>query len=103
MFFSDSCPKTSAYKFGFIKAILDNLLSVIPSNLGMELTFEDLFSKFAENYWNLITKYYLKQLRIVKGLNSLQKNAGINMEQTERLLELCKPSERLPGKVNDCP
>ena len=101
MFFSDSCPKTSTYKFGFIKAILDNLLSVIPSNLGMELTFEDLFSKFAENYWNLITKYYLKQLRIVKGLNSLQKNAGINMEQTERLLELCKPSERLPLKVND--
>lgn len=62
--FSDSCPKTSTYKFGFIKAILDNLLSVIPSDLGMELTFEDIFSKFAENYWNLITKYHLKQLRI---------------------------------------
>ena len=38
-----------------------------------------------------------------EGFELLAKNAGINMEQTERLLELCKPSERLPGKVNDCP
>lgn len=62
--FSDSCRKTSTYKFGFIKAILDNLLSAAPTSLGMEISFDDLFSKFAENYWNLITKYHLKQLRI---------------------------------------
>ena len=31
-----------------------------------------------------------------EGFELLAKNAGINMEQTERLLELCKPSERLP-------
>ena len=29
------------------------------------------------------------------------KRGWINMEQIERLLELCKPSERLPLKVND--
>ncbi|MCI7741623.1 MAG: hypothetical protein MSO56_04865 [Clostridiales bacterium] len=93
---------TLDYSGAHTSAVLHQFtLMKIPSNLGMELTFEDLFSKFAENYWNLITKYHLKQLRIVKGLNSLQKNAGINMEQTERLLELCKPSERLPLKVND--
>ena len=61
--FSDSCPKTSTYKFGFIKAILDNLLSASQTAMGMRIDFDDLFSKFAENYWNLITKYHLKQLR----------------------------------------
>ena len=59
------------YKIAIIFELLMNL-----AGIGMELTFEDLFSKFAENYWNLITKYHLKQLRIVKGLNSLQKMLG---------------------------
>lgn len=62
--FSDACPKTSTYKFGFIKAILDNLLNATPTDMGMEIDFWDLFTKFAENYWNLITKYNLRQLRI---------------------------------------
>lgn len=30
---------------------------------GYELSFETLFSRFAENYWNLVTKYHLKQMR----------------------------------------
>lgn len=60
--FSDACAKRSTYKFGLIKSILDNLLSVIPSNRGLELSYYDIFTKFSINYWNLITKYHLKQM-----------------------------------------
>jgi hypothetical protein len=60
--FSDACQKRSTYKFGLIKSILDNLLSVTPSNRGFELSYRDIFAKFSVNYWNLITKYHLKQL-----------------------------------------
>lgn len=49
---------SASYKFGFLKAILDNLYNV-DSNLV--LTFDQLFSKFAEIYWNLILKYNLRQ------------------------------------------
>lgn len=61
-FFSDTRKKTSTYKYGFLKAILDNLFSVEVTALGMELTFSQLFGKFAENYWNLIMKYHLRQM-----------------------------------------
>lgn len=61
--FSEACSKQSTYKFGLIKAILDNLLSVVKSDRGMELSYRDIFAKFAENYWNLITKYHLRQIR----------------------------------------
>ena len=60
--FSDACAKRSTYKFGLIKSILDNLLSVTPSNRGLELSYRDIFSKFSVNYWNLITKHHLKQM-----------------------------------------
>ena len=61
--FSEACTKVSTYKFGLIKSILDNLLSVVKSDRGMELSYRDIFAKFAENYWNLITKYNLRQIR----------------------------------------
>ena len=60
--FSDACAKRSTYKFGLIKSILDNLLSVTPSDRGLELGYRDIFTKFSINYWNLITKYHLKQM-----------------------------------------
>lgn len=60
--FSDACAKRSTYKFGLIKSILDNILSVTPSDRGLELSYRDIFTKFSINYWNLITKYHLKQM-----------------------------------------
>ena len=61
--FSNSCAKRSTYKFGLVKAILDNLLAAQTSSKGMELSYLLLFTKFAENYWNIVTKYHLKQMR----------------------------------------
>ena len=60
--FSDSCRKRSSYKFGLVKAIIDCLYSTEYTCRGMELTYERLFTKFTENYWNLIAKYEICQI-----------------------------------------
>lgn len=61
--FSDACAKRSTYKFGLVKAILDNLFSAQESPRGMEINYSVLFAKFAENYWNVVMKYHLKQMK----------------------------------------
>lgn len=62
--FSTASKKRNTYKFGLVKAILDNLLNSKQDYMGMyRVSFEDLFSKFSENYWNLVVKYELRQMR----------------------------------------
>lgn len=56
--FSSRSRNDSSYKFGFLKAIIDNLYNV---DVSLRLSFDQLFSKFAEIYWNLILKYGLRQ------------------------------------------
>lgn len=55
---SSKSSHSASYKFGFLKSILDNLYEV---DSDLRLTFDQLFSKFAEIYWNLILKYNLRQ------------------------------------------
>lgn len=62
-FFSDRCRKTTTYKFAFLKAILDNIYSMSVDNQSLYLELNELFDRFAENYWNLVTRYNLKQYR----------------------------------------
>lgn len=59
--FSTGSKKRNTYKFGFLKAILDNLFSGYWDGEKYYLSYDLLFSKFAENYWNIIVKYNLKQ------------------------------------------
>lgn len=61
--FSDSSRKRNTYKFGFIKSLLDNVFNGIKCEEGIFYTYEELFQKFAENYWNLVVKYDLRQMR----------------------------------------
>jgi len=56
--FSSQTKMVSSYKYGFLKAIIDNLYN---TDDELRLSFDQLFSKFAEIYWNLILKYHLKQ------------------------------------------
>lgn len=56
--FSSRSRNDSSYKFGFLKSIIDNLYNV---DENLKLTFDQLFSKFAEIYWNLILKYGIRQ------------------------------------------
>lgn len=56
--FSSQSTMVSSYKYGLLKAIIDNLYN---TDEKLKLTFDQVFSKFAEIYWNLILKYRLKQ------------------------------------------
>ena len=61
--FSDSSRKRNTYKFGLIKALLDSVFSGKKTSMGIFYSYEDLFARFTENYWNLIIKYDLRQMR----------------------------------------
>ena len=56
--FSSKSHNDTSYKFGFLKSILDNLYN---TDASLCLTFDQLFSKFAEIYWNLVLKYHILQ------------------------------------------
>lgn len=60
--FSDACKKTNTYKFGLIKSICDQVYDLYDHGRGFFLSYSKIFSKFAENYWNLVNKYHLKQM-----------------------------------------
>ena len=60
--FSDACRKTNTYKFGLIKSICDQIYDVYDDGNGLFLSYEKIFLKFTENYWNLVNKYKLKQM-----------------------------------------
>ncbi len=61
--FSESCMKRNTYKFGLIKALLDSTFSGKDTPNGVFFTYEELFSRFAENYWNLVVKFNFRQMR----------------------------------------
>jgi len=56
--FSSQTAVTTSYKYGFLKALIDNLYNV---DQNLTLTFDQVFSSFGEIYWNLILKHNLKQ------------------------------------------
>lgn len=62
--FSSQSKNSTSYKFGFLKSLLDNLYNV---NEELVLTFDQLFSKFAESYWNLVLKHGIRQQPVIKG------------------------------------
>lgn len=61
--FSDACKKRNTYKFGLIKALLDSAFSGEITEQGIHYSYEELFGHFAYNYWNLVVKYNLRQMR----------------------------------------
>lgn len=97
--FSSKSVNDTSYKFGFLKAILDNLYNV---DNNLTLNFDQLFSKFTEVYWNLVLKHGIRQKRLVKDgrISSLE---GILYDAQERYgLERCIPYESLsPEMIND--
>lgn len=56
--FSSKSVNDTSYKFGFLKSILDNLYN---TDSKLVLTFDQLFAKFAEIYWNLVLKHHIRQ------------------------------------------
>ena len=92
--FSDSCPKRNSYKFGLIKSLLDNAFNGTEKSEGVFYSYRVLFSRFVENYWNLVVKYDLRQMRrlsydCAKKPDTLKlklKNAGKNTRSSNGVL-----------------
>lgn len=61
--FSDSSRKRNTYKFGLIKSLLDNIFNGRKDEAGIFYSYEEIFARFAANYWNLVVKYDLRQMR----------------------------------------
>lgn len=61
--FSDSSRKRNTYKYGLIKSLLDNVFNGQKKAEGVFFKYEELFARFAENYWNLVIRYDLRQMR----------------------------------------
>lgn len=70
--FSSQSKNSSSYKFGFLKAIMDNLYNV---DQNLKLTFDQLFGTFTEVYWNLVLKYGIRQQPVS------QRSNGTYLEQ----------------------
>lgn len=64
--FFNSTNKTNSYKFGLLKSLLDNSFNGEITSKGIRYTFDELFYKFTYNYWNLVVKYHLIQMRQAK-------------------------------------
>ncbi len=86
--FSSKSVNDTSYKFGFLKSILDNLYNVDDK---LVLSFDKLFSTFAEIYWNLVLKHHI-----------LQKNPGKMNRQSALEAVLFEAKERF-GILEDIP
>lgn len=56
---SSKTNKTTSYKFAFFKSLIDNIFNLN----GSIISYDILFERFAEMYWNLVAKYKLVQIQ----------------------------------------
>lgn len=89
--FSDSCKKTNTYKFGLIKSICDSVYDLKCTEDMYFLSFDYLFSKFTENYWNLVNKYELRQMSY---------NGKSEYSRIERIIRECVQKNAIPPTVS---
>lgn len=62
--FSSNSKNSTSYKFGFLKCILDNLYNFDEEYI---ISYDLLFGKFAEIYWNLVLEYGIRQMPKTEG------------------------------------
>lgn len=94
--FSSRSRNDSSYKFGFLKSIIDNLYNV---DADLKLSFDQLFAKFAEIYWNLILKYDLRQkARTSDNKKSRIEQILLNAKEKYQIIEII-PFESLSHQM----
>jgi len=83
---------TTTYKYGLMKALIENLYNV---DNRLVLTFDQVYFSFAKIYWNLVIHHDLNQL------NTPNRQAGIQKELKEFQLMYGVPNkvvfDRLPS------
>lgn len=77
---------TTTYKYGFFKALLENVANI---NDGMEISFEDLFYSFSKIYWNLIVHHRL-----------WQSNSKGQVSSVQRIIEAFQQENDIPTEWN---
>jgi len=101
--FSDSSRKRNTYKFGLIKSLLDNVFNGKQCEDGVFYSYEELFERFAENYWNLVVKYDLRQMRKDgKSIYSKVENIFLNEIEIQPIissLEFCSIDQETRKKI----
>lgn len=82
--FSNKSVNRTSYKFGFLKALLENVFN---ANREGEINLEKIFYTFAHIYWSLIVKYNLKQgdLGVKGGKTSIEKIFDQYIAQYEQI------------------
>ena len=73
--FSSHSKNSSSYKFGFLKAIMDNLYNV---DRNLTLNFDQLFGTFTEVYWNLVLKHGIRQQPVSERSNGTYLEQELN-------------------------
>ena len=74
--FSSHSKNSSSCKFGFLKAIMDNLYNV---DENLTLTFDQLFGTFTEVYWNLVLKHGIRQQPVSERSNGTYLEQALNL------------------------
>lgn len=99
--FSSHSKNSSSYKFGFLKAIMDNLYNV-DSNLM--LTFDQLFGTFTEVYWNLVLKYGIRQQPVSERSNGTYLEQVLNATVSKYSIAVNIPFESISdeAKIEVC-
>ena len=97
-FLSGKRKVTTSYKYGFLKSILDNLYNV-DGNLC--ITYEKLFSTFAEIYWNLLCRHELTQIVKSRAGRYQKSRVELIVEKYASGFPAAVPFESLDGEVQE--
>ena len=99
--FSSHSKNSSSYKFGFLKAIMDNLYNV---DQNLTLTFDQLFGTFAEVYWNLVLKYGIRQQPVSERSNGTYLEQVLNVTAARYAITADIPFESISdeAKIEVC-
>ena len=99
--FSSHSKNSSSYKFGFLKAIMDNLYNV---DEKLTLTFDQLFGTFTEIYWNLVLKHGIRQQPVSERSNGTYLEQALNVTAAKYLIAANIPFESISdeAKIEVC-
>ena len=99
--FSSRSKNSSSYKFGFLKAIMDNLYNV---DENLTLTFDQLFGTFTEVYWNLVLKHGIRQQPVSERSNGTYLEQALNLTAMKYAITAEIPFESISdeAKIEVC-
>lgn len=99
--FSNKISHDTSYKFGFFKSILDSLYN---ADENLTLTFDQVFYKFTEIYWNLVLKYHLRQKAKTKNdrESALERILKESLEKQEIISDISFEALSIDVKLKIC-